>query len=120
MEPDNVQLVRTVKRLSEAIGYLELGMTRQALVSLEGVDQAEPFAVIAEMLRGEVARREHRFDDAVRSFEAAARMLPSPDDKSVWLLLSSFHRQAGNTELAVETLARARGARPPSTKPKAN
>ena len=120
MELGKIQVVRTVKRLSEAIGYLELGMTQQALACLHGLDDPGPFTAIAEMLRGEAARREQRFDDAVRSFEAAARMLPAPDNKSIWLALSSFHREAGNAELAIETLARARGARPPNTKRQAS
>ncbi len=113
MELGTIQVVRMVKRLNEAIGYLELGMTQQALACLDGLDTPMPFTAIAEMLRGEAARREHRFDEAARCFEAAARMLPGPDSKSIWLALSRFHRQVGNTDLAVATLAHARGARPP-------
>lgn len=120
MELGRIGVVRTIKRLSEAIGYLELGMTPQALACLNGLDDPGPFSAVAEMLRGEAARRQSRFQDAARSFEAAARMLPAPDNKSLWLALSSFHRQAGNTDLAIETLAHARGARPPNAKRKAN
>jgi len=120
MELGRIQIVRTTKRLSEAIGYLELGMTRQALAALECVDEPGPFAPLVEMLRGEAARREDRLDDATRSFEAAARLLPEPGSRAIWLALSSFHRQAGNTDLAIESLARARGAGPPRAKPKAN
>lgn len=120
MEFGKIQVVRTVKRLSEAIGYLELGMTTQALACLEGLDEPGPLTAIAEMLRGEAARREERFDDAARCFEAAARMLPAPDNKSIWLALSSFHRQAGNTDQAIESLAHARGAWPPRPEPEAH
>lgn len=126
MELGRIGVVRTIKRLSEAIGYLELGMTQQALACLDvlacldGLDGPGPFRAVAEMLRGEAARRENRVRDAARSFEAAAKMLPATDNKSIWLALSSFHRQAGNTDLAIESLAHARGARPPSTKRKAS
>jgi predicted Zn-dependent protease len=120
MELGRIHVVRTVKRLAEAIGYLELGMTQQALTCLDGLDEPGPFTAIIEMLRGEAARREQRFDDAARSFEAAARLLPAPDNRSLWLALSTFYRQAGNTDLAVASLAHARGARPPRAKPKAN
>ena len=118
MELGRMKVVRTVKRLSEAIGYLELGMTQQARACLERLDGPGPFTAIAELLRGEAARREDRFDDAARSFEAAARMMPGPDSKSIWLVLSTFHRQVGNTDLAIATLAHARGARPPRVEPK--
>lgn len=117
MELGRMQVVRAVKRLSQAIGYLELGMTQQALACLEGIDDPGPFTAVAEMLRGEAARREDRLDDAARSFEAAARMMPGPDSKSIWLALSTFHRQVGNTDLAIATLAHARGARPPRVEP---
>ena len=119
MELGRLNVVRAVKRLSEAIGYLELGMTQQARACLEHVGSPGPFTAIAELLRGEAARREDRLDDAARSFEAAARMMPGPDSKSIWLALSTFHRQVGNTDLAIATLAHARGARPPSVEPKA-
>ena len=120
MKLGRIQVVRTIKRLSEAIGYLELGMTRQALDCLKGLDDSGPFAAVAEMLRGEAARREHRLDDAARSLEAAARMLPTADGKLIWLALSSLYREAGNTDRAVDTLAQARGARPRTIGPRAS
>jgi predicted Zn-dependent protease len=120
MELDGVQIIRTMKCLSQAIGYLELGMTRQAMAALQRVGEPGPFAALVEMLRGEVARREDRLDDAAHSFEAAAQMLPEPGNRAIWLALSGFYRQTGHTNQAVESLARARGAGPPSAKPKPN
>jgi len=117
MELGKMQVVRTVKRLSQAIGYLELGMSQQALELLRDFDQPGPFTAVAEMLRGEAARIENRTDDVADSLENAARMLSAPDSKSIWLALSEFHRQAGNIDLAVKTLAYARGARPLRAKP---
>ena len=118
MKFGKLPIIRVVKRLSAAVGYLELGMTQQALACLDDLDDLGPFKAVAEMLRGEAARRERRFDDAARCFETAARMSPGPDSKAVWMVLSNFHRQAGNTDLAIEALAHARGARPPTTRPK--
>ncbi len=120
MKHNNPQVVRILRRLSEAKGYLELGMTRHALGRLEGIRDWGPFTVAAEMLRGEAARREHRFAAAADSFETAARMLHTPHDKPVWLTLSMCYRQAGDTDRAIESLAHARGARPPKAKPQAN
>jgi tetratricopeptide (TPR) repeat protein len=110
MDTNDATTVRAVKRLSEAIGYLELGMTRQAVACLDHVEAGSPVSPLAEVLRGEVARREHRLDDATRYLETAAQMLPKPASKSIWLALSVFQRQLGDTELAINSLGRARGA----------
>lgn len=118
MNPVKKSIIRAMKCLSEASGYLELGMTKQALASLDRLDQPGPFQPAVEILRGEAARRERRFDDAADSFEAAARMLPAPNCKPLWLALSLYHRRAGNTDRAIETLAHARGALPPKARPK--
>ena len=90
MELGRAQIVRTVKRLAEAIGYLELGLSQRALDVLEGIEEPGPFTAVAEMLRGEAARLEDRLPEAVYSFEKAARMLAAPDNKSIWYALSQF------------------------------
>jgi len=118
MELGRAQIVRTVKRLAEAIGYLELGMTQRALDVLEGIEEPGPFTAVAEMLRGEAARLEDRLPDAVYSFEKAARMLAAPDNKSIWYALSQFHLKSGDIDAAIETLSYARGVRPRRTGPK--
>jgi predicted Zn-dependent protease len=112
--------IRTIKRLSEAIGYLELGMAKQARACLDGLDAPGPLEAVVELLRGEVARLDHRFHDAAHSFESAARMLAPSHNKPIWLALSAFYRQTGDMNRAIEALACARGALPPKTKPKAN
>ena len=105
-------MIRAAKRLNEASGYLDLGLTQRAVACLDGLGDPGPFAVAVEVLRGEVARREQRFGDAADSLEAAARLLPSPSNKTLWLAVSHYHRQAGNLDHAIETLANARGALP--------
>ncbi|HUT11941.1 MAG TPA: tetratricopeptide repeat protein [Thermoguttaceae bacterium] len=110
-----------MKRLSEAIGYLELQMPRHAADCLKGLDDAGPLTAAVEIIRGEAARRESRFDDAAEAFEHAARILPENPGKFVWLLLSRLYFETGDTRRATETLARARGASPPpQTRPDSN
>ena len=113
-------VVRTTRRLSEAAGYLELGLTRQALACLDRVGNPGPFAAAVELLRGEAARRERRFDDAAVSFEIAARLLPAPSNKPLWLAASRYQRETGNVDRAIQSLAHARGALPPSPTPRMN
>ncbi|MBN2474353.1 MAG: hypothetical protein JXB62_07080 [Pirellulales bacterium] len=110
MRFDRTQMVRTVRCLSEATGYLELGLTQQAIACLDRIGNPGHFSAMAEMLRAEALRREQRYEDAALCFENAARMLPAPANKPIWLALSAYHRQTGNTIQAIETLAFARGA----------
>ncbi len=110
MKTTNQPPMRAIKRLSEAIGYVELGMTRQAAASLQKIGDAGPVTAVVEMLRAEIARREQRFEDAAESLEAAARVMPDADGRPLWLALSQWHRHVGNTDRAIDSLAHARGA----------
>ncbi|HUT11940.1 MAG TPA: hypothetical protein VMY42_15675 [Thermoguttaceae bacterium] len=121
MNFNTIPFVRVVKRLSETIGYLELGLPRRAIRCLDELGDPGPFAAVAGMLRREAVRFQGRPKDAPFSFEDAARSLPAPQSRSEWLLLSRLYRQVGDTGRAVETLARARGATPqPKTRPSAD
>ena len=107
------QLLRVAKRLSEANGYLELGLTQRALDCLEGLGPLGPFEVEVGLLRGEALRRQRRYREAASVLEAAAQKSHSPQDQSAWLALSQFYRQAGSSAKAIQMFARARGAHLP-------
>ena len=118
MEFDFRQLVRVSKRLKEAHGYFELGMTQHALDCLEGLGELGPFEAEIELLRGEALRKQQRFDDAEIALRAAAKKFPSPFDRSAWYALSLCYRQAGHVNQAIQSLARARGAGARPKRPK--
>ncbi|MHC4404954.1 MAG: tetratricopeptide repeat protein [Planctomycetota bacterium] len=118
MTIDNRQLARVARRMKEATGYLELGMPQHTLECLEGLGDLGPFEAEVELLRGYAFRMQRRYDDAAAALKSAARKSPSPQDKSAWLALSNCYRQAGDTNRAIHSLARARGAGPPRRKPK--
>ena len=119
MKFDFRQLVRVAKRLREAQGYYELGLTQRTLDCLDGLGELGPFEAEVELLRGEALRREHRYDDAASALKTAARKFPAPYDRSAWYALSLCYRQVGDVNRAIQSLARARGAhqRPPKPKP---
>jgi len=118
--PEVRQMIRVAKRLRQATGYLELGMTQHALDSLEGLGDLGPFEGPADLLRGEALRIQCRFEDAAKSLRRAAKSFPAPHDKTAWLALSHCYRQVGDTDRAVQSLARARGAQPPKKKRKSS
>lgn len=92
--------VKTVKHLFAAEGYLELGMPQYALNELAAIDDPNPVEASVEYLSGEAFRQQERYDDAVKSLERAARLIPEPHNKVVWESLSDCFRKNGDEELA--------------------
>ena len=112
------QLARAAKRLDAAEGYLELRMPRQALESLQRIDEPGPLRPVVEMLRGKALWQLHRYDDAAKSLRFAAQNIHSPHDRSAWLALSVYYRNHGQQGKAIDSLARARGASLPQAQSK--
>lgn len=110
MRPDVAQWIRVSKRLTQAGGYLEMGMPQQALDSLDNLGSLGPFEAQVELLRGEAFRRQQRFQEAAISFKAAADKSSSPRDRETLLAMSICYQQTGNVAEAMKLLGRARGA----------
>jgi tetratricopeptide (TPR) repeat protein len=117
MSFDQLQMIRVAKRLQQAHGYLELGMTQQALDRLEGLKELGPFEAEVALVRGQAFRMQHRYADAATALKSAARKFPPPFDRSAWFALSLCYRQAGDTGRAINSLGIARGAGSPKQKP---
>jgi hypothetical protein len=102
------------KAIIESIGYLELGMSEQAIRRLGRVRDGGVFAPVTALLRKEVARRERRRERVfVGTGNHARPKSPEPVNKGVWLILAACCHAAGQTHRVAEALAYARGA-PPS------
>jgi tetratricopeptide (TPR) repeat protein len=115
MEQCKKREIRTLRRLTEAEGYLEMGMPSHALARLEGIDHVGPLRGAVEMLRGKAFWIQRKFEDAANSLQFAAENVNSPLNRPAWLALSWYHRNQGQTWLAIEELARARGAQIPDS-----
>jgi hypothetical protein len=103
-----------MKRLVEADGYLDLGMTRQALATLDAIDEPGGFLGAIEFLRGKALWLENRIDDAADSLRFAAEHTRAPFNRPAWLALSAYYHDHGLTDQAIDSLAHARGANNPS------
>ncbi|MBN2292467.1 MAG: tetratricopeptide repeat protein [Pirellulales bacterium] len=106
------QYVRLTKRLSEADGYIDLGMSQHALNRLDGIGAAGPFAPAVAMLRGKALWQQKRFDEAAKQLREAADGLSTPMSRQAWLALSLYYQRQGDVEEAVDALSKARGANP--------
>jgi len=103
-------LIRTAKRLQQATGYLELGMTQHALDCLETVEEFGPLSAEIALLRSRALYMQHRYHDAALMLATADHSASSETSKAAWLTLSLCYQMAGNVFQAVDALAQARGA----------
>ena len=110
---DHEQHIRLSKRLSEADGYIDLGMSQHALDRLEGLGDHGPFEAAVAMLRGKALWLQKRFDEAAENLRVAADGLKSPQSRQAWLAISLYHRHRHDVDNAIDALSRARGANIP-------
>lgn len=108
------QHLRIMKRLIEADGYLDLGLTQQALATLDAIYAPGRYIGAIEFLRGKALWMENRVDDAIDSLRFAAEHTASPFNRPAWLALSAYYHDNGLTDEAIDSLAHARGANNPS------
>jgi hypothetical protein len=104
------QHIRAAKRLIAATGYLELGLAQQALDCLTGITEWGDYQVAAQFLRGVALRALERYGEAVPELEAVALLVPPSIARNIWLTLCQCYLETGQTRMAVQSLAHARGA----------
>ena len=92
--------IKTLRQLTAAEGYLELGMPTNAMDQLDQIDEVGPFEPVVELLRGKSLQAQHRYSDAIEPLQRAARMIPAPHNQDAWLSLSICFREDGQQELA--------------------
>ena len=113
METNTSMILRVLKRLKTAVGYHELGMTQHALRSLDSLaslGRIGPFALVAEVLRGEfLGNRENQI---AKALETVACMLPTPARNAIEMTLAACYGQVNGVGRAANSVARARGAKP--------
>lgn len=107
--------MRNARRINEASGYLELGMLEHALRSLDQVSNAGPLEGPLQYLRGLTLQLQQRYAEAVQPLELAASLVPAPVAQQIWLAITQCYQQTGRPELAIHSLANARGAHCPIT-----
>lgn len=110
---DVTTIIRTAKRLQEATGYLELGMTQHCLDCLDRVDNAGPLADEVTTLRDKAHQFQHGCTSTAVLLQDAPAQKTAPKSKETWLALSLCYQLAGDMDHAVQALAHARGAKLP-------
>ncbi len=102
--------VQVAKRLVEADGYLELGLSQLALERLSPLAGDGPFSALTAYMRGMALQVDEHFQDAASALESAGHELPEPLSRQIHLELSECYRRAGFFTQAVNSLGSARGA----------
>jgi predicted Zn-dependent protease len=91
---------RTVRRLTAAQGFLELGMPEHALEELEAITEGGPFQPVVELLTGQSLKEQKRYEDAIEPLQRAAVSIPAPHNRDAWMSLGECFRHGGREELA--------------------
>jgi tetratricopeptide (TPR) repeat protein len=97
--------IRRKRSVTQAEGYLELGMPSHALEVLERAGPLETLSSHGLYLKGEGLRSLGRFPDAIDPLSLAAQR--DPTNIHVWLALGWCHKRSGRIDLAIESLEEA-------------
>jgi tetratricopeptide (TPR) repeat protein len=97
--------IRCAKIHSEAEGYLELGLPKQALECLGRLGDPAAFEVRTLYLWGESLRAMDRYGDAISPLEKAAN--EAPEDTHVHMALGWCYKRTGRLDLAIATMEEA-------------
>lgn len=107
---DKQQFMRLGNQINEASGYLELGLPQRTLECLDRIENPGPLEGPAQYLRGAALNALERYSEAIVPLQAAAQLVPTEAAKHIWLTVSECYRHAGRSDLAIQSLANARGA----------
>ena len=116
MNFERSDFIRTIKRLTEASGYLDIEMPQQALETLRCINKPGPFEAQIAFLRGKALQQAKCFEDAAVCLAVAAKNIPPEFKKQAFEYLSECVRESCNPpQLALETFGVYRGATPSPT-----
>ena len=88
--------------VTEAEGYLELGMANHALATLDRVGKTEVLGSRAVQIKGEALRMAGRHEEAVIVLQHAIDL--DPQILSVWLALGWCYKRTGRVGMAIQSL----------------
>ena len=92
----------TQQAVTEAEGYLELGMINHALATLDRLGKTEGLGSRAVQIKGEALRMAGRHEEAVIVLKRAVDL--DPKIFSVWLALGWCYKRIGRIEMAIQSL----------------
>ncbi len=123
VEPDDRDAAKVLANVLVVQAYARLGKQEatheQVLAMVERALALNPQEMKAHLVFGRVRREQRRFDDAVRHFEAAHRLLPTFEEAKELLVqsltdLGYEHRLRGDDEAAATAWLRCRELNPAS------
>lgn len=97
--------IRRTQCLTQAEGYLELGMADHALAVLSKLDPETCDHRHVFYLRGEALRSLERYEEAIEPLAEASRRMP--DNIHVWLAVAWCYKRTGQIDLAIDALENA-------------
>jgi Flp pilus assembly protein TadD len=102
--------IRRMKLQHQAEGYLELGMSQQALDVLGRLGDGGGADLHTLYLQGEALRGLGRYAEALGTLLRVTKA--EPENVRAWLALGWCHKRTGRIDLAIDALEAARSADP--------
>ncbi len=102
--------IRRMKLQHQAEGYLELGMSQQALDVLSRLGDSGDADLHTLYLQGEALRGLGRYAEALGTLGRVTKA--EPENVHAWLALGWCHKRTGRIDLAIDALEAARSADP--------
>jgi Flp pilus assembly protein TadD len=102
--------IRRLRLQREAEGYLELGMSQHALMTLARIGDPSCLDSSALYLWGEALRSQERYEEAIIPLQRAAES--APENINIRLALGWCFKRVGRIHQAIEALEQALAAEP--------
>ena len=96
---------RTVRKLTAAEGYLELGLPKLALEELETIGVPGEYQILVLWMTGEALKANDQFNEAIPPLKLVAESVEGPISTKAWESLSDCLEKAGR-ELPAEASTR--------------
>lgn len=96
---------RTVRKLTAAEGYLELGLPRLALEELAAIGDPGEYQMPVLWMTGEALKANGQFDEAVAPLKFVAESVAGPMSVRAWQSLSDCLEKSGRKKRSVQTPA---------------
>jgi len=90
------------RSIREAEGYLELGIYRHALDTLERTEHRELLGFQDSYLAGEALRGLGRHEEALAMYEQSAEL--DPENVELYVAMGTCHKRLGDIDVAIEVL----------------
>ncbi|MEK6247495.1 MAG: tetratricopeptide repeat protein [Planctomycetales bacterium] len=96
---------RRQQLISQAEGYLELGMVEHALSTIDQLGRSDDLEAHVLFLKGEAFRAARQYKEALKELKRAAKS--TPEEIQIWISMGWCYKRTNRTNMAIQSLDQA-------------